>query len=173
MFYISDSHFTQLPNHTLSFKQSECWYTCNLNNTTNKNNYYNYYYNNNRLVSLWCSKVWLTLDEIYLCPLLLSVLNHLLLMSVSNIRSFLLIAFAFFLHFASRPQQQVTQWPHRACPPDGKRERTQREELTMSTTTTVPPHGRGQSCRYISMTLWNLTSVFPAPHVSFYFVKAW
>lgn len=70
-------------------------------------------------------------------------------MSVCNICSYLLIAFALFPHFASRPRQQVTQWPHRACPPDGKRERTQREELTMSTTTTAPPHGQGQSCRYI------------------------
>lgn len=63
--------------------------------------------------------------------------------------TFLLSAFTLFLHFASRPRQQVTQWPHRACPLDGKRGRTQREELTMSTTTTGPPHGRGQSCRYI------------------------
>lgn len=70
-------------------------------------------------------------------------------MSVCNVRFYLLIAFALFLHVASRPRQQVTQWPHRACPPDGKRERTQREELTLSTTTTGPPHGRGQSCRYI------------------------
>lgn len=111
-------------------------------------------------MSLWCTNVWLKLYEclIYLQRALVSInafcgeINYpwCLCVSVPNYELHLLSP-----HFASRPRQQVTPWPLRVCPPVGKRGRMQREELTMSTTTTVPPHGRGQSCRYITLPAWH------------------
>ncbi len=64
------------------------------------------------------------------------------------------LCFALSLHLASLPRRLLTPWPPLACPLDGRRGRTAREELITSTITTAPLPGLGQLCRYSRSEGW-------------------
>ena len=58
------------------------------------------------------------------------------------------LCFALSPHLASLPRRLLTPWPPLACPLDGRRGRTPREELITWTITAAPQPGLDQLCRY-------------------------
>lgn len=76
------------------------------------------------------------------------------------------LCFALSLHLASLPRRLLTPWPPLACPLDGRRGRTAREELITSTITTAPLPGLGQLCRYSRSEGWLDSMHGTGPHTS-------